>query len=172
MLELYRGSVQKVPFQRCRYQCCTSVTLELPRGPVKCVTCNRMAGRGQVHTDLMRPSRFDPHLQQGKLAVRAFNLLCNLPMCDGLAPWPALATTARGHARAADWITADGRVDRSFCCFHPAVHQRDVCLLYLAPRELFRQLSVGYVRLGHQHQAAGFLVQTMHDSRPQLSANL
>src|SRR6478736_6765559 len=111
MPELYRESMQKVPFQRCNLRRCTSVTLR-PRHAgwraVESVAHHRVPYRREMYPDLVRSSRFDLYFQQGKLAVSSLNLLGYLPVRHGRTSRPALSGTARGHARATDHITADG----------------------------------------------------------------
>src|SRR4030081_3838784 len=110
MPELYRESMQKVPFQRCNLWLCTSVTLRTRRA-VQSVTHHGMADGGEMYPDLVRPARLNLHFQQGKFAVRAINLLRYPPVRDGLTAWPALGCAARGHARATDHIAADSGID-------------------------------------------------------------
>ena len=61
-------------------------------------------------------------------------------------------------------------VPRVLC--RPAVHQRDILLLYLASGELRPQLAMGDIVLGHDDQAAGFFVESMNNARPQLTADI
>src|ERR1051326_4862732 len=125
-----------------------------------------MAYRREMYPDLVRSSRLNLYLKQGKLAVSALNLPCHLPVRDRLAPWPALRAKSRCHARATDHIAANSRIDGSFCHFGPAVHQRDISLFDLTTCKLLCQLSVGEIRFSHQHQPAGFFLQPMDDPRP------
>src|SRR6185312_16309861 len=116
MPELYRESMQKVPFQRCNLCRCTSVTLQAGYArwrTVESVAHNRVAYRREMYPDLVRPSRFNLHFQQRELPIRALNLFGHLPVRDGLPPWPALTGAARGHARATDYIPADSGIDGS-----------------------------------------------------------
>src|SRR6476646_4816429 len=129
MPELYRESMQKVPFERCNLRRCTSVTLRLGYArwrAVESVAHNRVANRREMYPDLVRSSRLNLHFQQGELAVSALNLLSYLPVRDRRAARPALTRAARSHARATDHIAADGSGNRPFCHFGPAVHQSDI----------------------------------------------
>src|ERR1051326_339254 len=171
MPELYRESMQTVPFQRCNLWRCTSVTLGSWRS-IESAARHRVANRREMYPDLVRPSCLNLHFQQGKLPVRAFNLLGYLPVRDGIPSRPALRPAPRSHARATNHVTADCRIDGSFRHFGPAVDQRDICLFDFAMSKLFCQLSMSQIRFRNYHQAAGFFVQTMDDSRPQLTADL
>src|ERR1051325_1007172 len=121
MPELYRESMQKVPFQGCNLWRCTSVTPGSWRA-IQSVTHHGMAYRREMYPDLVRSSCLNLYLKQGKLAVSAVNLPCHLPVRDRRAPWSALRVDPRRHARATDHIPADSRIDGSFCHFGPAVH--------------------------------------------------
>src|SRR4051794_30587366 len=110
MPELYRESMQKVPFQRCNLRRCTSVTLRFDHArwrAVESVAHNRVANRREMYPDLVRSSRLNPHFQQGKFTVRPLNLLSYLPVRDGRTARPAFTRTARSHTRATDHIAAD-----------------------------------------------------------------
>src|ERR1051326_6690323 len=160
MPELYRESMQKVTFQRCNLWRCTSVTLG-SWGSIESVARHRVANRREMYPDLVRPSCLNLHFQQGKLPVRAFNLLGYLPVRDGIPSRPALRAAPRSHACATDHVAADSRVDGPLCHLGPTVYQRDICFLDFATCKLLCQLSMSQIRFGHQHQAACFFVQTM-----------
>ena len=78
----------------------------------------------------------------------------------------------RGTASPAAWCNIPRTaVDWVVAIFGwPAMNQSYIKLLHLTAGELLGQLTMRRVVLGHQDQAA-VLVETMHDSRPQLAAN-
>src|SRR5579859_5903889 len=100
--------------------------------------------------------------------MRPLDLLFHTPVRDRLTA----TSSPGGHTRAPYEIAADRRIHRALRLFHPAMDQRDIGLLDLAPRELLGQSSVRDICFGHQHQPAGFFVKTMNDSRPQFAADL
>src|SRR5258708_14674538 len=124
--------------------------------------------RRKMDADLMCPACLDPYLQKRELTVDAVNLIDHLPVRDGFT---AIATTG-GHTVAPDQITADWSVDCSFGLLHRAMYERNVSLLDFPQGKLRRQFAVRFVRLGNNQQSAGFFVQTVNDSRAQLTTEL
>src|SRR6266852_6952870 len=71
-----------------------------------------------------------------------------------------------------DGIAADGQLDSAALLSENALHQRDIRFLDGAFAKGFAELRVRRVVLGDEDYARGFLVQPMHDSRPQRIAGL
>src|SRR5262249_31596930 len=101
-----------------------------------------------------------------------FDLPFNRPVRNGFSTCFALRAATCRHARPAYRVAADGRIDGSMGFFHPAVNQSEIGFLNLASGELLRQASMSDICLGHLHQTARLLVQTMDDSGSQFAADL
>ena len=139
----------------------------LARGTVERVPYHRMAQRGQMDPDLVGAAGVDPNFQQGEFSVRRIQPSLHRVMGNGLASTGPL----RGHASAPHAVAADAAADGASVLFQPAMHQGDVFLFYLAADELAGQPAMRFVALGHDQQAAGGLVQAMHDSGTQFAAD-
>src|SRR5258708_25212716 len=149
MQELYRGSMQKVPLQRCWLRRCTSVTGNFPGRAVKRVTHHGMAQRRKMHADLVRPAGLNLDLQQRELAVAAFNAFDYLPVRNRVPSWLASNAAARGHARATHQVAANGSAHGALRLLHPAMDQRQIGLLYFTAGEMVRPRSVSVIAAGH-----------------------
>src|ERR1039457_2737429 len=77
----------------------------------------------------------------------------------------------RRHPCAPLRVAADGALNRAAVLLWPAVYQRNVSLVHLAPAELLGQPAVRFIVLRHHHQPAGGPIQAMHDSRTQFAAD-
>src|SRR5271165_1935507 len=126
-----------------------------------------MPKRRHVDAYLMGAARLDADVQQRELSERRPNALPNLVVSYGCAS----AMTARRHADAPHCVAGNRCVDGPRIFRGPAMDQRYVTLLHLPAGELLCQLAMRKIILRHNDQAAGFLVQTMHDSRPHLAAH-
>src|SRR5450759_4868641 len=125
-----------------------------------------MANRRHVHADLVSAAGLDTDIHQRELAKWRGYALANFIMSNRRAT----SAAAGGHANAPHHIAADLGIDGAAVFSRPAMHQRHVTLLHLAPRELLAQLAMGHVVLGDDDQPAGVLVETVHDSGAQLAA--
>ena len=76
-----------------------------------------------------------------------------------------------GHSNSPHRIAAYVFGDRSPLRLNPSVHQGHISLLHFATSKLCRQLAMRLIILGHHDQSAGLFVETMHNARPQLSAD-
>jgi hypothetical protein len=142
--------------------------VEHARSAVERVADDRVAERLHVHANLVGAAGLNAHLEQSEPAVGAFDSLEHLPVRDR----GAAAGAARGHAGAADDIAADGQVDGAFILRWPAVDQREVAFAQAALAEHLAELAVRKVVFGDDDEAAGLLVQPVHDAGAQLAADL
>src|SRR5216684_1440325 len=118
-----------------------------------------------MYSNLVRPSGVDLHLQPAEFSVRRIQLSLHRVMADRFpSPRPP-----RGHAGAPHPVAADSAANSSVIALQPAVHQREIFFLDLPLCKLGGQPAMRFVALGHYDQAAGGLVQPMHDSRTQLA---
>ncbi len=115
-----------------------------------------MTDARQVHANLVRAAGLQHHPQQRVLAKA---------LRHPVVRYRLTAALADRHARAILAVPTDRRVHRAAGDDLP-LHQRQVLAVYLARRELLHQALVRRQRAGHQQQAGGVLVQTMHDAGP------
>src|ERR1700676_599839 len=120
-----------------------------------------MTERRHVHADLVSAPSIYFQLQQCELAECRINPLLNHVMGDRLAP---LFTPGR-HLGAMHAIAAYAAADGSLVTLHPAVHQRDIFLLNLAPGELCGQFPVCFVIFRYHYKAARCFIETMYYAR-------
>ena len=80
---------------------------------------------------------------------------------------PSLPKTCR-HPSPSDWIARDRSGDLPLVVCNPALHEREVRLLYLTTGELLSQVSMCGIGSGHEQDATRFFVDSMYDSRPLL----
>src|ERR1700683_4909246 len=104
-----------------------------------------------MHANLVGASGFDLEFDERKLAVRRIDLFLYRVMRNRLA---ATVTFCR-HARAALRVPADSALYRPVILLRPAVDQRHVSLVHLAPAELLCQSPMRFVTLCYHHQPAG-----------------
>src|SRR6185503_8144943 len=142
-------------------------TTDFAGSPVERVAYNRMAQRCQMDPDLVGPASVDPNFQQGEFSEWRIQPAFNSVVGDGFAPTGPLCS----HAGTPHRIAANAAADGPVVLLEPAMHQHDVFLFYLAAYELTGQPAMCFVALGHHQQAAGGLVQAMHDSGTQLAAD-
>src|SRR5262252_4521388 len=126
----------------------------------------RMPDRGEVDADLMRAPGLEPARDEARdrRAVAAAVAFEHLPMGDRRP-----AAGAHRHLVADAGMTADRLVDGAARPLRRAPHERQVA----APQrpaaavigELAAERAMGAVGLGHHHEAAGVLVEAMHDAR-------
>src|SRR6266852_4483871 len=141
------------------------LSADFPRRAIKRISDHRMSQRGQMHPDLVGPAGVNLHIQQRKLPKLRIDPPPYRVVSDGLAS----ARPPRGHPCTAHPIAADAAGNLPAILLYPAVHQRDVNLLDLAPSKLRRQPAMGFVVLCHHYQPAGGLIQTVHNARTQLA---
>ncbi len=77
----------------------------------------------------------------------------------------AAPLAASGHAGAADGVAADGCIDGARVLSRATLDQREIALAHLAAGEHRGEPGMGRIVLGDEDEAAGLLVQAMHDSR-------
>src|SRR5205814_8633295 len=106
------------------------------------------------------------HSQEGELSRIGLNPPLHFITRHGLST----AATPGSHADAADRIALNRAVDCAAVVFQPAVYECDVGFPDSPAGKLSRQRSMSHVVLGHHDQAAGVLVQAMHDPGPQLAS--
>src|SRR5690242_3766283 len=119
-----------------------------------------------MHSDLVRAPRIDLYLKQTKFPVGRIQLSLHRVMADS---FPS-AWTARRHASAVNTVAADAATDGPALTLHPALYQCQVFFLDFPGRKLGSQPSMRFVAFGNYNQAAGGLVQTVHNTRPLFSA--
>src|ERR1035441_1357028 len=105
-----------------------------------------MANRRHVHADLISAPGLDTDIHQRELAKWRGYALANFIMSNRCAA----SAAAGGHANTPHHVAADLGIDGAAVFCGPAMHQRHVTLLDLAPRELLAQLAVGHVVLGDE----------------------
>ena len=114
----------------------------------------RVADRAQVHADLVGAAGFEPAAQQGGVGVALEHLV--MRHCRPSA-------RDHRHLRARDRVAADRRVDLAVAR-DAAVHHREVLALDAARLELAHEIGLRGQGLRHDQQAAGVLVEPMHDA--------
>ena len=129
---------------------------------VQRIADDRVADGVQVHANLMRSAGRDRDAEQRQ---------------PGHVPCPCHARHGRTcppracrDLLAVHGIATDGNVD-ALALLHQSPDQRDVLFLDFAIVKLPRQLLMGGVVLGDDHDAGRALVEPVHDARPQLAAD-
>src|SRR5450755_3739582 len=92
---------------------------------IESIAYYRMAQGRHVYADLVCPAGIDLYFNQRELAEGGFKAADDGVVGDSLAP----ATSARGHADAADRIAADAGGDGRAILFRPTMDQGNVSLL-------------------------------------------
>src|SRR5262245_52956569 len=116
---------------------------------------NRMAQFGKVDANLVRSARFELAPEHG-VALQA---LGHVDMGDGFLAFLAAPAAA---AAAITAITDQGRANR--LCFHLARHDGQIAALDRMRLELPSQAALGVHGAGEDDEAAGLLVQALHDA--------
>ncbi len=116
----------------------------------------------QMHADLVRASRFQPALEQR----RTLEALDHRVMRHCRA-----AVADHGHLRALRRVAPDRGIDGA-AGQHPPLGQRPVMASDRAGLKLAHKIGLRRQRLGHHQQAAGVLVETMHDAGTRHFRNL
>ena len=91
-----------------------------------------------MHADLVGAAGFDAHAHEREFAEARFEALHHFVVGDGCA---RVLCGARGHARAAHGIAADGGGDASLLALDAPVDEGDVGLADLARREELGELA-------------------------------
>lgn len=149
MLETQPGRMQEMPPWR-QPHCSPH-----PAPAVRLVANDRVTHRGQVHTDLMRPSGEQPGPQQvDRVEPR---------QSHEIRPRDSPGTDDR-HPLSVSRITSNGTIDRE--PISTQVAPREHCIDPANPSlgERRRQAAMHRFRLGDQQEAGGVLVQSMHES--------
>ena len=110
-----------------------------------------------MHADLMRAPGQDMHIQQR----RVFQVFQQRPLRHRLAPGGV-----HGHALAVLRAAGNGLVHPSGRLAHASVHHGQIVLFHRARAQLVAQALMRQVVFGHHEQAAGILVQPVHDAGP------
>src|SRR5580693_1905445 len=135
----------------------------LMRRAVERVTHHRESECGKMDADLVRAAGVQISFDEREIA----KTLAQAPIRAGFAAF----TAAAGHARTAVQIARYRQFDNSSSALHPAVEQRDICLLHTAVAKFFDQFQVcGIVARDHNCARSSF-VQAMHDPRSQRTAD-
>ena len=82
-----------------------------------------------------------------------------------------LALSHYGALNAVGLVPGQGQIDRALVARRSSDDDRPVDAVNLVSLELRGQLVMRGIRLGHDHQARGVLVQPVHDPGPQRSAD-
>ncbi len=141
------------------------------------ITYKRMTNMSHMNTDLMCSASFQPAFdERGKGGSIFFctEPLLNLEMSNGMACVVALFMHY-GLLGAIAMGASKRGIDRSGFTVGRSPDDGKICPLQItrAPviSKLGAQMAVGKVVFGHDHNAAGFFVQAMHNARPLNAAN-
>ena len=121
------------------------------------VADDRMADGAEMDTNLMRAAGEDRDL--AKREPR--HVMRSRDPGHGMTG----AARARRHLQAVRWVTSDGGLDPP-TGLHDAPHEGDVLLLDFVIVELSRELVMGGVVLGDDHEAGCAAIEPMHDAWP------
>ena len=135
-------------------------------GPaVERVAQERMAARAQMHADLVRAAAHEAAFNQ---AGAAAGQGLDDPVAGARRP---AAAGQHGHLLAVARAASDVAFDLAGPGLRHAPDHGEVSAFDPARGELPDQPLVGALGLGGDHQAAGVLVQAVHDARPALAAD-
>ena len=115
----------------------------------------------------MSPAGFNAHAHQREFAEARHEPPYYLVVRDCRA---GIFVRLRGHARPSQGIAAHTGIDGASLPLQGSLDQRNVGLLHLPAGKHFAQGGVGAVVLGYNDQAAGVLVEAMHDAGAQVAA--
>src|SRR4051794_7539836 len=124
-----------------------------------------MPDRRHMHAYLVGAAGLDLHFDECELSVRRGETLQHLVMRNGITS----AVAFRGHARALRLVTRDRCIYGSRVSLGPAVHKCDVAFIDLASGKLLAELAMRDIVLGDDDQSRRFLVEAVHNSRPQFA---
>ena len=116
----------------------------------------------QVYPDLVCPSGQDMYIQ--KRAARPLRQHFPAGQCR-------TSVRIHRHFLPVFFAAVYGRIDFAFRLFEPALRQRPVMLFDFPILQHPAELFLGFVVLRYQHQAAGFLIQPMHNAGAQFAAD-
>ena len=116
-----------------------------------------------VNADLVSPPGFQraAHLRRCQTESRI-----NLEVCSGRP-----APLDHGHPLAIHRVPANRRIDRAARSRWHAGNEGDVGAFYCVHRELLDELLMRRLSFRNHHDAAGPLVQPMHDAGPALATD-
>ena len=139
--------------------------LGLEAGGVGLIAHDRVTDMGQMHADLMRAAGLQPAFDEARdrLAVGAGVALQHLPMRHRLA-----AALAHGALLTRFGAAVERRVDGAARLIGRTPDEGEIAALQTAfafVGELLAERTMRCVGLGHDHEAAGVLVEPMHDAR-------
>ena len=120
-----------------------------------------------MDADLMGAAGLDADTDQGELAESCVEAANDFVVRDGGA---GIFGRARGHAGAAHRIAADCGGDGSLLALDGAMHECDVGLADLTAGKQFGERGMGGVVFGDDDEAAGVLVEPVHDAGTQVAA--
>src|SRR5215212_2720431 len=144
MLEREARRVQELPLQA-----------EVSRHAVLRVAADGEADRAKVNADLVRAPRLEADAEERVLAQQ----LDDVEMRDGLARRIGVERPLERVAA----VAADRRVDRAATRARPALHERDVLTLELAPPDELDEALERLVALRHDEQPRGAAIEAVHD---------
>ncbi len=125
----------------------------VPSPAVGPIAQDRMAHRGQVDPDLVGPPRRGSGLQEGGPIEPVADLEERLGLLPGHRPYP----DPRPHP-------PQGGLHREPVVRHDPPDECQVAAVHLVPPEHCRQRKVGLIGGGHDQQARGPGVETVHDA--------
>lgn len=152
--------MEKVSLQRGK---CCAAHVQLARGTVKRVAQHRMAQRGKVHANLVRPAGMQLHFQQ----AGGTNAREDPPIRASGAGIRQKCRASRCHPGAPVRVARDGQFDSSRLFFDLSLDQCDIDFLDGSLPEGLRQLCVRVIISCYQQDTGSFLVKTVDNSRPQ-----
>ena len=120
-----------------------------------------MTDRLEMDPNLVGSSREDPAKDQGPTA----RLLENFELCASRS-----SPVDNGHFLTVHGMTANRLYNFAGRCDEFSGAQRQIEFLNLSPGELATQSQMREIVLGDHQTTAGLSVESMHDSRPKLSA--
>src|SRR5262245_11911814 len=131
---------------------------------IHAVAHDRMAERGEMHTNLVGTPRLQMKLEQREVGE---------PLEHPIAGDRSLAPPGRSdsHLHAVARVAADRYIDNAFGGAHAAVNDGEIAARNGPRGELGHQVVVRGLRLGDHQQTGGVLVEAMHDSGATRSAD-
>ena len=134
-----------------------------PRPGVNRIAHDRMPSVGKVYTDLMGPARCQLAFEQAGHGSRGRSEGADQAVGRS-RELPSFCN--HRHLLSVPRIPTDGTLDDAAFFARRAENDGGVGAPRLAGGELPRQIGVGGIVLGHYHEPAGVLVETMDDARP------
>ena len=139
---------------------------ELRRSTVHRIADNWMADGGHVHADLVGAAGLNADTHKREFAEARIEATNNFIVGDGGA---SVVCRAGGHTGAAHRIAAECCRDRSLLALDCAMHEGNVGLADLTRGKQFSERAMGCIVFGDDDEAAGVLVETVHDAGPEVA---